>query len=237
MRLSAETNCARSSSTNNHWDALIFVFLSSVAAAAFLIFLNYGALHYDEAIYAQVAKEAADDNHWITLYWNGRPWLHKPPAYFWTTAILFKIFGASEFWARAPSAFAGAGCVGLSYLIARHLYGRTPAILSAVILITTPLFVVTARSGMTDVFMTAFMLFAVYAYLLSGQNSRYWILVGVACGFAVLTKGAAGVLAAAIIGSAQLVDCRCREVRYKHFWIGVAAIVSLAVSWHLMLLA
>jgi len=236
MTLSAEVDGARNTDIYNHWDVVILVSLCLVAAAAFLIYLNHNPLYYDEAIYGQVAKETVEGNHWLTLYWNNQPWFHKPPLYFWTTAILFKVFGASEFWARAPSAFDGVVCVGLSYLIARHLYGRTSAILSALILITSPLFVVSARSGMTDVFMTAFMLLAVYAYLLSARNSRRWILVGVACGLAVLTKGAAGLLTAAIIGIAQLLDHRWQEVRGKHFWIAVAAFVLLAVPWHLILI-
>src|SRR5688572_17300900 len=122
---------------NNHWDTIILVFLCSVAAIGFLVYLNQSALYYDEAIYGQVAKETAQGNHWITLHWNGQPWFHKPPLYFWITAILFKIFGTSEFVARSLSAVAGVGCVALSYLIARHLYGRTSAILSVLILITS----------------------------------------------------------------------------------------------------
>ena len=222
---------------DNHSDKIILVFLCSVAVTAFLIHLNQSALYYDEAIYAQVAKETVQGNHWITLYWNGQPWFHKPPLYFWSTAILFKIFGPSEFWARALSAFAGVCCVALSYLIARHLYGRTSAILSVLILITSSLFVVNARRGMTDVLMTAFMLLAVYAYLLSARKSRYWMIVGVACGLAVLTKGAAGLLALPIIGLALLIDQRRKELRDKQFWIAVGAFVSLAIPWHLVLIA
>ena len=238
--LTSNTACGESGRTTNginRRDTLILVFLCSLAACTFLIYLDQSALYYDEAIYGQVAKETAKGNHWITLHWNGQPWFHKPPLYFWTTAILFKIFGTSEFVARALSALAGVGCVALSYVITRHLYGRTSAILSPLIVLTSSLFVVNARRGMTDVLMTAFTLLAVYAYLLSARKSRYWMIVGVACGFAVLTKGAAGLLAPVIIVIALLADRRRKDTRKKEFWNAVAAFVSLSVPWHLVLIA
>ena len=138
--LTSNTACGESGRTTNginRRDTLILVFLCSLAACTFLIYLDQSALYYDEAIYGQVAKETAKGNHWITLHWNGQPWFHKPPLYFWTTAILFKIFGTSEFVARALSALAGVGCVALSYVITRHLYGRTSAILSPLIVLTS----------------------------------------------------------------------------------------------------
>ena len=134
-----------------HRELLAFLGLLVLAIVFCFFYLNRGALYYDEAIYAQVAKETVGGNHWITLHWNGQPWFHKPPLYFWTTALLFKIFGPSEFSARVLSALAGVGCVTLSYLIAKHLYDSVAGISAGVILLTSALFVGNVRHALTCV--------------------------------------------------------------------------------------
>ena len=218
-------------------DSLAVAALLLLSGVFCFLHLNQGALYYDEAIYAQVAKETVAGDHWITLHWNGQPWFHKPPLYFWTTALLFKAFGPSEFSARALSAAAGVGCITLTYLIAKHLYDRNAGLISGVILLTSALFLVNARQGMTDVLMTFFILLSVYAYLRSSSESQYWIIVGAACGFAVLTKGVAGLLAPAIIGASIILDRRSQALKQKTFWSGVVAFATLAASWHCILIA
>jgi 4-amino-4-deoxy-L-arabinose transferase-like glycosyltransferase len=212
-------------------------FLILAACVACFLFLNRGALFYDEAIYAQVAKETVRTGQWLTLHWNNQPWLHKPPLYFWLTALLFKAFGPSEFAARFVSATAGVCCVALTYSIGR-LQDRTSGFIAGLILISSALFVFNARQGMTDVTLTLFTVLAVYAYLRSERESRFWMLAGVACALAVLTKGAAGLLAPAILGVSMLWDARLkRDLRTRQFWISLVVFIVLAGSWHLALFA
>src|SRR5579875_3647003 len=61
---------------------------------------------WDEGIYAEIAREMLGRNAMVPT-WNYHPWFEKPPLLFWTTAALFRIFGVTEFWARAASAFSG----------------------------------------------------------------------------------------------------------------------------------
>lgn len=208
---------------------LLLVLISSVFC---FLYLNRGALYYDEAIYAQVATEIIETNDWITLHWNGQPWFHKPPLYFWITALLFKTFGPSEFSARALSAFAGVGCVVLTYVIGKRLCNKSVGAIAGLILLTSALFVFNARQGMTDVLMTLCLLLSVWAYLRSTTSAKSWIVVGLACGLAVLTKGAAGLIAPAIIGVSMLFDRRLNDLRGKHFWLGVVVFSTLVASWH-----
>src|SRR5919107_2084971 len=94
--------------------------LVSVAAFALLWKLGASSLAaWDEAIYAQVSKEMARGGDWLTPHWAHQPWFEKPPLLIWTTAILFKLFGVSEFWARAASALSGVALVVVTYLSAR----------------------------------------------------------------------------------------------------------------------
>ncbi len=57
-----------------------------VASCGFLLFYglgSFGLVGADEPRYAQVAREMLDRHDWITPTINGKPWLEKPPLYYW----------------------------------------------------------------------------------------------------------------------------------------------------------
>ena len=207
-----------------------------VACVVCFLYLGRGALYYDEAIYAQVAKEIVRSHEWLTLHWNGQFWFHKPPLYFWATACVFKLFGASELAARFVSASAGVFCVIFTYLIAKRLEDDRAGFVAGLVLLSSSLFVFYSRRGMTDVTMTAFSLLAVYAYLRSNKEPRMWLGVAAGCAFAILTKGAAGFIGPLAIGAAMLFDRRFREIaRRREFWLALLCLLLLVAVWHLVL--
>jgi 4-amino-4-deoxy-L-arabinose transferase-like glycosyltransferase len=59
----------------------------------------------DEPRYASIARDMAETGDWITPRLYGQPWFEKPPLYYWSAALSFKLFGVSEISARLPSAF------------------------------------------------------------------------------------------------------------------------------------
>jgi 4-amino-4-deoxy-L-arabinose transferase-like glycosyltransferase len=207
--------------------------------ALFIFFWRLGATSlddWDEAIYAQVAREMVQNGDWITLHWGGEVWFEKPPLLIWATAFLFSIFGVSEFWARAASAFSGVGVIVLVYLIGKRLY-RSAAIgfLAAIILLTVPHFVHLARFGTTDVMLTMFIFLAIYGYLRARENVHWWwYLVWLACALAILTKSAAGIVAPAAVVIALVLE---RELvtasRHPPFWGGILVASVLVLGWHL----
>jgi 4-amino-4-deoxy-L-arabinose transferase-like glycosyltransferase len=79
--------------------------LAGVCAFLFLYGLGqFGLIGADEPRYAQVAHEMLDRHDWITPVLGGRPWLEKPPLYYWQANIAYSIFGVSDWAARLPSA-------------------------------------------------------------------------------------------------------------------------------------
>lgn len=206
--------------------------------AVILLFgrLGKNALLFDEAIYAQVSKETAEQHDWPTPYYNGKAWFEKSPTYFWLTSLLFKLFGVSEFWARFVSAVSGLGVLLLSYLIARRIYSHAAGILSVLILISTQLFVYYARFGTTDTMLTLCLLLAVYGYLRAENDQRFWLLVGAACGFAMMVKGLGGITAPLVLLIAAIVDGRVRAtLRSKWVWIGAGLALLIVLPWHLQM--
>jgi 4-amino-4-deoxy-L-arabinose transferase-like glycosyltransferase len=190
---------------------------------------------WDEAVYAESAKEMVQDGDWLTPHWNHEKFLQKPPLFTWSAALLFKLFGVSEASARAVSALSGVGCVVLVLFIVRLFSAEYTAVIAALILLATPSFKLNARYAMTDVMLTFFMLSAIYAYLRTKENTKWWLLAGVSCGLAVMTKGAGAIpiFAALII----VIAWKNRAaIRTRNFWLGVCLCLVLAGAWHLTML-
>lgn len=83
----------------NFFTAVVFLFIFLG-----LIVRNYHLrkvffYDWDEGIYAQVATEILKNRSLITTF-NGHLWLNKPPLSHLLIALIFAIFGRSEFWAR-----------------------------------------------------------------------------------------------------------------------------------------
>lgn len=216
--------------------------IALAAISGVLLFWKLGAASlndWDEAIYAQVAKEIVNGGDWLTLHWGYTPWFHKPPLFMWVTAFFFQVFDVSEFWARAASALAGFGLVGCTYLIARRLYNHYAGLLTVVVLLTNYTFIHFSRFGTTDVALTLFIYIAIYAYISMHQgNQRAWLGIWSAIAGAFMVKGVAGLSVAIAIALTLLLTNRYRQaLRSRPFWLGFGIALLIVLPWHCAMLA
>jgi len=208
-----------------------------LAGASGLLFfgnLGRGSLQdWDEATYAEIAREIGVFHDWIHLHWNYLPWFNKAPLYIWLTAPLYT-FGVNAFWARAVSALAGVGVILLSYAIGKRLYGRPVGVGSAIVLGSCYQFIAAGRFGTSDMLLTLFLYAGLYAYLRTDKDPSWWYAVGIFAGLAIMTKGPAGLVGPAAIGVTLLVDRRfLSALRTRHLWGGLAAALAIALPWHI----
>ena len=213
----------------------------TIIPVTLLLFVSYCGLitrlgsdslrSWDEAVYAECAKEMVQNGNWLTIYWNGEKFFQKPPLFIWCTAILYKLFGVSEFTSRFISALAGTAVVVLTFFLTRLSFDRFPSLIASFMLLTSPAFFIFSRSGMTDAMLTFFMLLALYAYL-KANDPRYWYLVGTALGLAMMTKGAAALPAVLVI----VVGAIFSRVRNRHVWAALVLFVLIASSWHIAMI-
>src|SRR5689334_23505425 len=77
----------------------------------------------DEPRYARVAVEMHRRGDWILPTLQDRPWLEKPPLYYWLAGRAFSSLGETETAARLPSVAAAIVLVGLTALLGARLYG------------------------------------------------------------------------------------------------------------------
>ncbi|MGB9178737.1 MAG: glycosyltransferase family 39 protein [Pyrinomonadaceae bacterium] len=218
---------------------LFFIFIL-ILISTLALFWKLGAgdlAAWDEAIYAQVSKEMAQGGDWLTLHWGYKPWFEKPPLLMWTTALLYRLFGVKEFWARAASALSGIALVVVTYLLGKLAYNKQTGFLAALILLTSYYFLSFSRFGTMDVMLTLFTCLAIYAYLhLRDGNGRWWYMACTACALAVMTKGAGGLIAPAVILLALVFDKRLSSaLRSRDFRLGCALALLIVAPWHILM--
>jgi 4-amino-4-deoxy-L-arabinose transferase-like glycosyltransferase len=108
-------------------------------------------------------------------------------------------------------------------------------------LLTSFQFAWSARFGTSDVLLTLFLYLAVYGYLRLSEaegDSRWWLLIGAACGLAFMVKSAASLVGPAAIVLALLLDGRmAATLRSAAFWRGVGLAALIVLPWHIFILA
>lgn len=221
---------------SSNFPPILWLFL--IAAFTLLWKLGAGSLAaWDEAIYAQVSKEIVQGEGWLTLHWQYMPWFEKPPLLMWITAIFFRLFGVSEFWARAPSALSGIALITVTYLIGKFIYGQRVGLLAAAVLLTCYHFLSFSRFGTMDVMLTLFLYLGIYAYLrLTAEHQSWWYLVWISCALALMVKGAGGIIAPGAIVLALVFDKGVKAAtQSRHFWQGCLLALLIVAPWHILM--
>jgi 4-amino-4-deoxy-L-arabinose transferase-like glycosyltransferase len=201
-------------------------FILLVGGLAYLV--NLGATHLwdvDEAIFSRCSVEMLERNDWVTPYYNGEVFGHKPPVMYWFQMAAFGAFGETEFAARLFSAVFGISTLLLTYELGRILFSARAGLWSALALAGCLNFAVIARAATPDAYLTFFCTLAMLALVRGTHNKtdanwqpalpadwKTYALSYVAMGIAVLVKGPVGVvLPMAVWGMFLLTEQRRRE--------------------------
>jgi hypothetical protein len=174
----------------------------------------------------------------ITPTLNYVKYFEKPPLLYWINAASLKIFGQNEFAARFPSALCGLLTVLATYVIARQLYGRRAALISALILGTSAGFVIQSRIILTDMLLTFCLTAALGSFIVAagreGRRSRAlpWYLFYLFCALATLAKGLIGmVFPAGIVFFYLLLSRRWNLLREMRLIPGLLLFLAVASPW------
>lgn len=177
------------------WFEAGFLVLVALALGMRMWELGGRAMHYDEAIHLHYAWRllnsdgAAGGFPWIF----GKDFIHSPwmhgPFQIEFTAIIFRLFGDTDFTARLGYALFGAGLVALPYFL-RDYIGKTSAILAAVMLTVSPAMLYFSRFGRNDILMAFWataLFILMWRYMHEGKH-RYLYLAAVVLAFMFGTK-------------------------------------------------
>jgi len=213
------------------------IFLLAGFCGFFFFFgLSYfGLVGADEPRYAQVAREMLARHDWVSPTFEGKPWLEKPPFYYWQAMVAFRIFGVSDWAARLPSAWDATLLVAAVYLFLRrfrpgfHLDG-------ALITAASAGFVGFSRAASTDMPLTATFTAALlswYAWY-ERRKKTYLALAYLFVGLGVLAKGPIAILLAALVLALFAAITRELDFLVKTIWIpGIVILFAAFLPWYI----
>jgi 4-amino-4-deoxy-L-arabinose transferase-like glycosyltransferase len=208
-------------------------------AALALIALSRGIsepplIDWDEATYAQVAHEALARGEYAEFTWNGDVYVKKPPLLFWMIGGTFTLFGENEFAARLPSVLLGTATVILIYLSAVPVAGRLAGTLAALVPFSFYFFLARAgRECATDAPLLFFTILALFAFDRARHRRAWLFMAGIACGFALLSKGLAGAIPLIVAGAAVAVVPAYRSLGVRGLLALCMIAGAVAAPWYL----
>lgn len=212
-----------------------------VLLAGFCVFLFFFGLAYfgligaDEPRYAQVAREMLARHDWITPTLGGKPWLEKPPFYYWQAMLAYTVFGVSDWAARLPSAVDAGVLVIAIYCFLRKL--RPGSELNGALMTASAAGIIGfARAASTDMPLAAMFSIALLAwYAWYEAGSRKFLALGyIFLALATLAKGpVAPFLAATIL---VLFAAALHEYRllWRTLWVpGILLFCAITLPWYI----
>lgn len=175
-----------------------FALLGLLIATATLYLWNLSINGYGNTFYAAAAQSGAknwkawffgslDPNNFITV--------DKPPASLWVTGLSVRLFGMNSWAVLVPQALMGVAAVAVLYAAARRTVddparGAIAGLIAGAVLAVTPAATLMFRYNNPDALMVLLITGAAYFFIraVRGADWRWLALVGVALGFAFLTK-------------------------------------------------
>jgi 4-amino-4-deoxy-L-arabinose transferase-like glycosyltransferase len=217
---------------------------------ACILFYFYGLGHLpfcgpDEPRYAQVAREMFLRRDWITPTLGGYLWFEKPALLYWLAIVAFKLFGVSEWSARAVGAICGLLTVSAVYWIGTRTSDKNQqagaiGFWSALVAGTSAGLIAFSRAVSFDIVVTMTIAWALAFFFaaeleVDDRLRRRW-LVGLyfAIGLSLVAKGLVGfVIPIGVIGVYYTLRGKApaRDLRLSALW-GIPLTMIVAATWY-----
>lgn len=190
----------------------------------------------DEARYAEISREMAISQDFVTPRLNGIRYFEKPPLQYWVTALAFRTFGVHEWTARLYTTLAGLMTVILVGALAHRM--RSSGVEAFAIAAGTFYVALLGHINTLDSGLTAMMTAALWAFLnaKSSQNARAWM--GLAGGFTGLALLSKGLIALVLPGLAlvlyTLLHRNFSAFKRIHLPIFLSTLLVVAAPWFIL---
>jgi predicted membrane-bound mannosyltransferase len=153
------------------------------------------SLHHDETLHAAYSWQV----------YTGQGFIHDPllhgPFLYHIVALMYFLFGDSDFTARLSVALFGTALVGLPFLIRREL-GRSAALMAAFYLAISPVFLYISRFIRHDMYSVVFELLTIISIVrYASTRQARWLYIGAAALGLMISNMETFYLFMAIIGS------------------------------------
>ncbi|GAA1908384.1 ArnT family glycosyltransferase [Williamsia serinedens] len=218
-----------------------------LVVTAVLYLWNLSMNGYANSFYAAAAQ--AGGTSWKAWFFGSLDaqnfiTVDKPPASLWVTGLSVRIFGMNSWAVLAPQALMGVAAVALLYAtirrtIADQRLGTIAATIAGAVLAFTPAAALMFRFNNPDALLVLLMVAAGYALIraVTAGSGRWLALVGVALGFAFLTKMLQGLLVLPAFGLAYLLLANTGWLRRLAHLVVAAVSLVVAAGWWVLVVA
>lgn len=193
-----------------------------------------GDLRSDPLTYACISKDMVENNNWLSPQFNGRPYLNKPPLYFWLVGLSFKIFGVSFYATKIPSLLIGTACAFLLYFLVDRLFkNKELAFFSTFVFISTHWIFKNFTTNRPESLLVFSVLLGIYGFVLLREEHKFsGVLLGLSFAIGFMTKIFFALFMPLIITIYGLLT---KEIflwfKKRHIYLGAITGISLASPW------
>jgi len=198
---------------------------------------------WDEETNMRVIKQTLTTDQSFTLILDNKPFLEKPPLWYFLTMASVRLFGQSPFGFRFVSALSGFLLLLVIYRFSRATHGSLSAIISLLVMLSTgQLFMPnqegffsthTLRSADVDSLLLLLMTGSFYSFYMSitTKKSIFLYLGSFLSVLSILTKGPIGLLPLFIF-YLYIFACRKKRVALLHMIISTCVFLVIVLGWH-----
>lgn len=196
--------------------ALLSTFAALILVVHFLMGNGYG-FHRDELQFLDDARH---------LQWG---FVAYPPMTAFCGRFAVALFGISPQVFRLPAAIVNALSLVLLGLLARELGGRKPAqVLALFAGLPAALAFSSVLQYNTFDYLAWTMIALFTAHILLSGDQRWWVAVGAAAGFGILSKYAIAFPVLSLVAALAMLPSQRHHLRSRWFWFGVLAMLIVA---------
>ena len=214
---------------------------------------NSGIWDANEAFYVETPREMLEAGDFVNPTFNYLPRFNKPVLSYWIVAGFYLVFGVSVAVQRFAIALGALVLIGCAFLLARtgsaiedsrpgirdhrSALGDSAALWAGVGLAAAPRLVMFARRIFIDIWTSAFLALTLTFFALSEahphRRRRYLVLMYVAIGLGVLTKGPVAIALPALAFALYLIVRReFRRVTEMMIPLGSLIVAAIVVPWY-----
>lgn len=198
----------------------------------------------DEGRYAEIAREMLISGNWIVPRYNDYLYFEKPPLQMWATALAFKLFGIGDWQARLWSGLTSLISIILVGITCGRIWGLRTGTISALILASSPLWIIGGHFNSLDMGVAFFMSSALCCLMLAlhapnkSLQERNWMLAcWVMMALSVLSKGLIGiVLPGFVLVCYSLTAMDWASWKRMHWIKGIILFFIIVTPWFVLII-
>lgn len=215
--------------------------LAVLFVLVYLLPLNFRPLFIpDEVRYGEIAREMLASGNWVVPNFIGLRYFEKPPMGHWLNALSLYMFSETPLGVRFASTLStGLTALAVFFLVLKTTARVYPALLSALIYLTFLQVFIIGIISTLDAMLTFWLSLAMMGFFLAelqlvGKKTGY-VLLGLFCGLAFLTKGFLALAVPVMVIVPYMIWQRRFVELLLHGWIPILVAALVVLPWGLLI--